>query len=140
MREPSWCGNNPAPRPKPATPHTTGNGSFAVQKPSPARKFSVSCAKFYFNRCDKGCLGFILTFRHGYSNLWRGWVSDIWASKSNSNTLDLPNVESRSPRHQVQVILPTPPLKLMVAIDLGAFLSFIFCSGSPGSAPPRRCV
>ena len=44
MREPSWCGNNPAPRPKPATPHTTGNGSFAVQKASPAHNFSVSFA------------------------------------------------------------------------------------------------
>src|ERR1017187_8319825 len=42
--EPSWCGTNPAPRPRPATRYTTGNGSFAVQKASPAHHFSVSFA------------------------------------------------------------------------------------------------
>src|ERR1022692_308024 len=44
VREPSWCGNNPAPRPKPPTPHTTGNGSFAVQNASPARRFFQTIA------------------------------------------------------------------------------------------------
>src|SRR5579885_409311 len=47
------------------------------------------------------------------------WVRDICASRSKTRTFAPENDDTTSPRHQVTVVLPTPPLKLIVAMVLG---------------------
>ena len=47
------------------------------------------------------------------------------------STLAFENIDKMSAKHQVTVVLPTPPLKLMVAIVFGLLLPTIFNTPRP---------
>src|SRR5260370_32986552 len=47
-------------------------------------------------------------------------VRDIWASRSKTKVLTFGSKAATCPSAQVAVVLPTPPLKLIVAIDFSS--------------------